>query len=83
MLPLASVAVCRSSENWRMCAVSCGISGRTYPGKSYGPHIVKHELSPDDGRIKATGSPGHQTWWAYEGVERHVSFEFVETVQNN
>ena len=56
---------------------------KNYPGKSYGPHIVKRELSPDDGRIKATGSPGHQTWWAYEGVERHISFEFVETVQKN
>lgn len=56
---------------------------KTYPKKSYGPHVVKRELSPADGKIKATGSPGHRTWWAYEGVERHASFEFVETIQKS
>jgi hypothetical protein len=53
---------------------------KNYPGKNYGPHIVKRELSPADGKMKATGGPGHYSWWAYEGVERHISFEFVETV---
>jgi hypothetical protein len=56
---------------------------KTYPRKSYGPHVVKRELSAADGKIKATGKPGHQTWWAYEGVERHASFELVETVQRS
>src|SRR5208337_3381360 len=56
---------------------------KNYPGKRYGPHIVKRELSPDDGRVKATGRPGHETWWAYETVERHASFELVETVTKN
>jgi hypothetical protein len=53
---------------------------KNYPGKSYGPHIVKRELDPADGRIKPTGSSGHLTWWAYEDVDRQASFVYVETV---
>jgi hypothetical protein len=56
---------------------------RNYSYKNYGPHIVKRTLTPADGKIKPTGSSGHHSWWAYEGVERHVSFEFVETVPKN
>lgn len=56
---------------------------KTYPGKSYGPHIVKRDLVPTDGRIKATGTRGHHTWWAYEGIERHASFEYVEAVNKS
>ena len=56
---------------------------RRYPGKTYGSHIVRRELKPADGKLKATGSRGHHSWWAYEGVERHASFEFVETVEKS
>jgi hypothetical protein len=56
---------------------------KTYPRRSYGPHVVKRDLTPADGVTKATGRPGHQTWWAYEGVERHASFEFVETIRKS
>jgi hypothetical protein len=54
---------------------------KTYPKRTYGPHVVKRELATLDGVTKTTGKHGHQTWWAFEGVERHGSFEFVETVQ--
>ena len=53
--------------------------GRSHPGKEFGPHIVKRDLTPADGKIKPTGGIGHHTWWAYEGVERHASFALVET----
>ena len=53
---------------------------QSYPQRRYGPHVVKRELVPTDGKIKPTGRPGHHTWWAYDGVERHASFEFEETV---
>ena len=53
---------------------------KNFPDKSYGPHIVRRELEPADGKLKKTGARGHHSWWAYEGVERHASFEFVETV---
>ena len=56
---------------------------RNYPRRTYGSHVVKRELSASDGKIKPTRGPGHHTWWAYEGVERHASFEFVETVNKN
>lgn len=53
---------------------------KNYPGRNYGPHLVKRLLAPSDGKIKATGAQGHHTWWAYDGVERHQSFQFIETV---
>jgi hypothetical protein len=53
---------------------------KAYPGRTFGPNIVKRELVPDDGKIRATGGHGHHTWWAYDGVERHSRFELVETV---
>jgi hypothetical protein len=53
---------------------------KAYPGRVFGPHIVKRELVPGEGRIKLTGGHGHHTWWACEGVARHERFEFVETV---
>jgi hypothetical protein len=53
---------------------------KAYPGRSFGPHVLKRELAPDDGKIQPTGGHGHHTWWAYEGVVRHDRFEFVETV---
>ena len=54
---------------------------KNYPEKVYGPHIVRRELTPSDGKIKPTGGKDHHTWWAYEGVERHASFTLVETAQ--
>lgn len=54
---------------------------KAYPKRTYGPHVVKRDLVPADGKTKATGKHGHQTWWAREGVERHESFEFVETIR--
>jgi hypothetical protein len=56
---------------------------RNYAHKNYGPHIVKRELTPADGKFKPTGSQDHHSWWAYEGVERHALFDFVETVPKN
>ena len=53
---------------------------QNYPGKNYGPHIFKRNLTANDGKIKPTGNHGHHTWWAFEGIERHASFVFVETV---
>jgi hypothetical protein len=54
-----------------------------YPGRTYGPHVVKRELTASDGKIKQTRGHGHHTWWTYDGVPRHASFEFVETVTKN
>lgn len=54
---------------------------KAYPKRSYGPYVVKRDLTAADGVTKETGKHGHRTWWAHEGVERHASFEFVETVR--
>jgi len=54
---------------------------KRFPNKKFGPHILRRELTAADGKIKATGQHGHLTWWAYQGVERHEAFEFVETVE--
>lgn len=56
---------------------------KSYPGKKYGPNIVRRELAEADGKTKQTGGNGHHTWWAYEGVKRHDSFVFVETLLKN
>ena len=56
---------------------------RNYPDRAYGPHVVKREVSSSDGMMKPTRGPGHHTWWAYEGVQRHAAFEFVETVSKS
>ncbi len=53
---------------------------QNYPDRGYGPHIFKRSLTANDGKIQPTGNHGHHTWWAFEGIERHASFVFVETV---
>jgi hypothetical protein len=53
---------------------------KNYPGRAFGPHVVKRDLVPEDGKTALTGGHGHHTWWAYEGVEWHARFEFVESV---
>ena len=39
-------------------------------------------LTAAHGKIKQEGSePDHHEWWAYSGVERHVPFRVIETLE--
>ena len=42
-------------------------------------HIACGTLTPADGRMKQTGKVAdHYSWWAFDGIVRHRSFQVVE-----
>jgi hypothetical protein len=48
----------------------------------FGPYIMEGLLTAAHGKIKQEGSePDHHEWWAYDGVERHVPFRVIETLE--
>ncbi len=41
-------------------------------------HIARGTLTPADGRMKQTGKDSHYSWWVFDGIVRHRSFQVVE-----
>jgi len=42
-------------------------------------HIARGTLTPADGRMKQTGKiADHYSWWVFDGIVRHRSFQVVE-----
>ena len=42
-------------------------------------HIARGMLTPVDGRMEQTKKdPDHYSWWAFDGIVRHRSFQVVE-----
>ena len=83
MLPLASVAVCRSSEKWRMCAVSCGISGRTIRGRVTGLISSRVNYPLTMGESKQQEVPVIRPGGDMKESSGMPPSNFVETVQKN
>lgn len=74
------LSVFRSAEDIRILLKHLW---KSFPAKTYGQNIVRRKLSDTDGKTKQTGGNGHHTWWAYDGVIRHESFEFIEEVSKD
>ena len=55
---------------------------RTRNPKRAEKHIAKGELTPDDGKLSQAGQDSdHYEWWAFDGVERHRTFQIVERLE--
>lgn len=45
-------------------------------------HIARGELTSGDGKLSQEGKDlDHYEWWAFDGIERHRSFQIVERLE--
>jgi hypothetical protein len=45
-------------------------------------HIACGKLTVADGRMQQAGKdPEHHEWWAFDGIERHRSFQVIERIE--
>jgi hypothetical protein len=55
---------------------------RTRNPKRAERHIARGTLTPADGRMEQAGKdPEHHEWWAFDGIERHRSFQVIERIE--
>jgi len=55
---------------------------RTRNPKRAEKHVARGELTRDDGKLGQAGQdPDHYEWWAFDGVERHRTFQIVERLE--